>query len=455
MSAHSYGRSSAASPHQGGGQGLIRSGSHTYESSSTSQSEAESRRYEDRRGGGSSSGAGGGSGGGGGSGRGGSGSGGGGSGRGDDGGVSALQVGNSFASSHYNDVYGDTSTSGSRTPNQAVENYFAEQPSGRNLLHVLPPGVSRDSQGDSSSDAAGLAQPSPSLGAYAEPASGRSLVHNQSRNLAHDRSGSDIDDDGGGGRGGGAVLLSPSQSEGSSAWNDTDAQSIPASFAHSGGGGARGGGGRYVAGSYDTSEGAADSGMGAAAAGGGARRSSPVVREVEVYDDDLAVSEGSDTESGLTYGSEMTYGHDTAAASSVVSYAAAPGATAAPGAPPASGRGPHEPQASPGQRFGSSGSSIASRVITPRSDLGSARQVIPGMDSWRNSNSPRLPGGSGGAVERMLSGETTDSSVMEQQARERQSSQSHEDGDFGAVWLASRAHARQYDAGGNQDEDRG
>lgn len=166
-----------------------------------------------------------------------------------------------------------------------------------------------------------------------------------------------------------------------------------------------------------------------------------MVREVEVYEDDLAVSEGSDAGSRMTYGSEMTYGHDTAAGGSIVSYVpdgSREGASAAPASRPPG----QPPQGYEQALYGSSGSSIASRVIAPTSELGSGPHLIPAQESWRNSP---LPGGNMGTVERMLSGETTDSSVMEQQMRERQSSQGQEDGDFGTVWLANRAHARQFD----------
>lgn len=416
-----------------------RSGSHVYESSTTtSQSEAESRDRRDsrdsRRGGGSSGRSSGRSG----SGRGGSGGGRSGSGSGS--GIGPLPAASSFASSHYNDVYGEASSAGSRTPNQAVENYFSEQPSGRNLLHVLPQGASRESHGSGGGGGDGvLPRANPRLGSYAEPASGRGLVHDQSESDydGHHEASADS-------RGGGTVISSPSQSEGSSAWNDTDAQSIPPSY---GGGG----GGRYQAESYDDDN-ASESALGTEE--GAPRRSSPVVREVEVYEDDLAVSEGSDAAS-MAYGSEMTYGHDTAAGGSVMSFAldqqgGASGSGEAQGASGAPARRvPGQPHEGFGQRYDSTGSSIASRVITPASELGSAPHAIQLQESWRNSP---LPGGSGGAVERMLSGETTDSSVLDQQARERQSSQGQEDGDFGTVWLANRAHARQFDAG--QDEER-
>ncbi|CAM9744550.1 unnamed protein product [Scytosiphon promiscuus] len=158
--------------------------------------------------------------------------------------------------------------------------------------------------------------------------------------------------------------------------------------------------------------------------------SSPVVREVELYEDDLAVSEGSAAASRVGYGSEMTFGHDTAAGSSMRSLE---GAQAAGGA-----RGGAPRQQRPGldREHGSSGSSVVYRVITIGSELGSNR-MIPQQESWRNSPQP---GESAGEIDRVLSGETTDSSVLEQQR------QGNEDGDFGTVWLANRAHARQYDA---------
>ena len=427
MSAHSLGPSSLASPaaqnapgHDSGSE----DGSHNYESSSTtttSQSEAESRHRRDqlqqqRR-------------------------------------LHGESVGSSFASSHYQDVYGDTSTSGSRTPTgagagPAVENYFSEQPSGRNLLHVLPPGVSGQSSG---AGGASGEYASPALGTYTERPSGRGLVHDQSS--------SDLDAGAGGagagagfaggyaGRGRGAAgteVSSPSQqSEGSSAWNDTDAQS----HVH---GDVRGGGG-----------------------GGGA------VREVELYEEDLAVSEG--TESNYDYGSEMTYGHDTAAGGSSVrsfalgggehqqqqqqQHALRPSASAAATGPRDvdQQRQRHEALA---QAYASSGgaSSVASRVVPGRSsEFGThPGPAIPPGDSWRNSPVPG-PGGRVSEIDRILSGETTDSSVMGPPGAGAaraggplgSSPGGQEDGDFGAVWLASRAHARQYDASEDRRYDGG
>lgn len=445
MSAHSYGRSSLASPAAVPG-GMSRvpagrvleagrsSGSHVYESSSsTSLSEAESRDRREARGRG--------------------------------GGGGGLPGGVSFASSHYTDVYGDTSTAGSRTPSQAVENYFSEQPSGRNLLHVLPQGSSR---GDGGGD---LEQASPApLGTYAEQPSGRGLVR--------DQSGSDVDggvdyetgdgDSVSDGRGEGTVLSSPSEqserSEGSSAWNDTDAQSTPPSrgdYLYSGGGGPRRAAAAFASSSYasDSFASTGTAGVEEGAGAWGASRSPPVVREVEVYEDDLAVSEGTESDLRMNYGGGAAMAHrggfDTAAgdgsvASSFTLETGASGATDS--RIPGGGRQEQlRPPLHGQQVFGSSGSSIASRVLASNSELGSSRQAIPLRDSWRNSP---VPGGAGSAmaVERMLSGETTDSSVLDQQMRDRLSSPGQEDGDFGAVWLANRAHVRQFDAGRQEEK---
>ncbi|CAM9617303.1 unnamed protein product, partial [Hapterophycus canaliculatus] len=237
---------------------------------------------------------------------------------------------------------------------------------------------------------------------------------------------------GGGGHGGGrgTEISSSSQSEGSSAWNDTDAQSVPASYGHAGGAaaaaaaaaGRRPGGGAFITearSAFTTEDAKASDDL-------GPEPSSPVVREVELYEDDLTVSEGSAAASRLGYGSEMTFGHDTAAGSSMRSLDV-------PRGPSGGASGQQRPGL--GRAYGSSGSSVASRVIGLSSELGSNR-VIPGQESWRNS--PR-PGENLGEMDRAMSGETTDSSALEQQ-------QGQEDGDFGTVWLANRAHARQYDA---------
>lgn len=350
----------------------------------------------------------------------------------------------SFASSHYNDVYGEDSAGsqtpssmGSRTPNArdgVVQNYFSEQPSGRNLLHVLPQGLAAHESSGGHSGAGVGPEASPSLGTYREAPSGRGLVNDQSSS-EYDDGGSGHGDGGRGhSRGGGTEMSSPSQSEGSSAWNDTDAQSVPASYGQGGGGGAAAAAAAATGrrGSAFITEARSAFSTEDTKVSDEDDPSSPVVREVELYEDDLAVSEGSAAASRVQYGSEMTFGHDTAAGSSMRSLDGAQGAS----------RGGASGRQRPGleQVYGSSGSSVASRVIGLGSELGSNR-VIPGQESWRNSPQP---GENVGEIDRVLSGETSDSSVPEQR-------QGQEDGDFGTVWLANRAHARQY----NATQDRG
>ncbi|CAM9870659.1 unnamed protein product, partial [Ectocarpus fasciculatus] len=270
---------------------------------------------------------------------------------------------------------------------------------------------------------------------------------------------SDVDDDdgyggqyGGGGGVRGAEMSSPSESEGSSAWNDTDAQSSnPPAF---GGGG--GGGGNYAAPQFTTAARSAYSSGGTVESG--RHGTSPVVREVDVYDEEVsseASMSSAGTEAASRVQSEMTgtYDHDTAAGGSTASFQAGGG-----------GRGDRRTGSgtsgapSPGQRmlgyqqqYGSSRSSIVSRVAGAESEMGSHR-LVPLQNSWQNSPGPAGGAAAGGGIERVLSGETTDSSILEQQARDRHSSGAQqEDGDFGRVWLADRAHARQFD---DADEDR-
>lgn len=375
----------------------------------------------------------------------------------------------SFGSSRYNDVYREEDVEGSsvasETPQEALETYYSEQPSGRHLLDVLPQGHSRESgsgsrgsgrgsatgsgsrrgrggsAGGGSGSGRGVSQASPSLGSYREAPSGRALVQSSSE-YDDSHMGDEADDEG--------TVVSSQVSEDSSAWNDTDAQSAALSYGGGGGyggglgmssGGMSSGGGRggaFASGSRSlsqyTSGGTVASG-GAMGEGLREARSSPVVREVELYEEDLSVSEGS----AVDYGSEMTYGQDTAAGSSMVSYGFDSGAGGARGARDSGSPGHHERPALD-QNYGTSGSSLASRVQGPASALGLHRNAIPNHDSWRNSPV--------GGLERMESGDTTDSSALEQQARERDSGQSREDGDFGTVWLANRAHARQFDGGG-------
>ncbi|CAM9116350.1 unnamed protein product, partial [Ectocarpus sp. 6 AP-2014] len=268
---------------------------------------------------------------------------------------------------------------------------------------------------------------------------------------------SDVDDDDGGGFGArGAAMSSPSESDRSSAWNDTDAMSSnPPAFGGGGDGG--GGGGNYAAAQFTTAARSAYSSGGTVQSG--RHGTSPVVREVDVYDDvsSEASMSSAGTEAASRVQSEVTgtYDHDTAAGGSTASFQAGGGD---------SGRGHRRPGSgasgapSPGQRmlgyqqaYGSSRSSIVSRVAGAESEMGSHR-LVPPQDSWQNSPGPGGGALAGGGIERVLSGETTDSSILEQQARDRHGSGQQEDGDFGRVWLADRAHARQFD---DADEDRG
>ncbi|CAN0496538.1 unnamed protein product, partial [Ectocarpus sp. 12 AP-2014] len=268
---------------------------------------------------------------------------------------------------------------------------------------------------------------------------------------------SDVDDDDGGGGqhsgsgARGAAMSSPSESDRSSAWNDTDAQSSnPPTF---GGGG----GGNYAAAQFTTAARSAYSSGGTVQSG--RHGTSPVVREVDVYDgvSSEASMSSAGTEAASRVQSEMTgtYDHDTAAGGSTASFQGGGGD---------SGRGHRRlgsgvsDAPSPGQRmlgyqqgYGSSRSSIVSRVAGAESEMGSHR-LVPPQDSWQNSPGPGGGASAGGGIERVLSGETTDSSILEQQARDRHGSGQQEDGDFGRVWLADRAHARQFD---DADEDRG
>lgn len=266
-----------------------------------------------------------------------------------------------------------------------MENYFAEQPSGRNLLHVLPPGgASATAPGAVHGGHAPQTSAPAAAENVADQASGRQLVRDSSEYSGASR--------GLIGRGRGGVEVSPGPSEGdSSRWNDSDAQS----------------GYPY---------------------GQGGEAGVAVLTE-----DDLAVSEDSEAASRLLYGSEMTGEHDTAAGGSSVGGLQYAGGAHASGDPTSR---------VPGQLHASSRSSLASRVNETYSEASGQHGII-GQGSWRSSPTPRGPGG----IRHTLSGETTDSSSLgQQQLMNSQRTDSRDDGDFGTVWLADRAHARHYDA---------
>lgn len=291
-----------------------------------------------------------------------------------------------------------------------MENYFAEQPSGRNLLHVNP-------RVGSSNPPAGSGAQARAIGEYAERPSGRGLVH---------QDGSEVSTAGPGREGG--VRVSPEVSEDdSSRWDDSDAMSgLPyggQSAFHT-----------EAASAYRSSE-AVESAFDAVAA----------MDRAEI--DPLDYSEGSAAASRIGGDSVLMVGaEDTAAGGSSVGGGVGGGALSGYGGTVAS-RESRQQQLREAQEQrnyllnqSSTSSSMASRVDAPQSELGGNTGII-GHSSWRSS-----PHGAGG-IDRVMSGDTSDSSaLMDGRAVERQDTQ--EDGDFGTVWLANRAHARQYDAQG-------
>lgn len=304
--------------------------------------------------------------------------------------------------------------------NSNVENYFAEQPSGRNLLHVHVPAGAGASNAPAAAATRG-AQPG-NMGAYSERPSGRGLVHQQD--------GSELSATGPGREGG--VLVSPEVSEsedGSSRWGDSEAMS---GLPYSGGGQST-----YhteAASAYRSSE-AAESAFNAAAA----------MDRAGI--DALDYSEGSAAASRIGGESVVTVGvEDTAAGGS--SMEGGGGALSGYGGTVAS-RESRQQQLREAQEQrsyllnqSSTSSSMASRVDAPFSELGGSNGII-GQSSWRSS--PQGAGRSG--IDRVMSGDTSDSSaLLDGRAIDRDDTQ--EDGDFGTVWLANRAHARQYDAQG-------
>lgn len=322
-----------------------------------------------------------------------------------------------------------------------VENYFAEQPSGRNLLHVLPQGVPPGSTGSAAPTAAPAR--SHALGTYTEAPSGRALVshavseHSSVAPPAAGRRGRSID------------VSEPSEDDSSSRWNDSDAQSGHRYAAPGGGGGGgRGEGGGVGASTFNTE---AASGYPSSEVASSA--AFPEAAE-ETSEDDLEISAGSAAASrvgGELYGSEFTAGHgseyhDTAAGGSSVDARSYGGRLQASGAP--ASRVPGQPQNIPGLHD-SGNSSTLSRVQAPSSEL-SSQQMTAAQSSWRSTPGDGGEGLNSGAgyVPRSASGETTDSSVLMEQHRQHQMErgQSREDGDFGTVWLANRAHARRYDS---------
>lgn len=315
-----------------------------------------------------------------------------------------------------------------------VENYFAEQPSGRNLLHVLPPGVppsaavlrvggARGAGAAEGGAAQGSRNPM-SMASFREAPSGRGLLNDNDSVMSSLPAGP-------AGHGGSVYVSEPSEGSGS-AWNDSDAQS------------------GYPYGATGEGRGSAYQTEAASAYPSSETASEAFVGPVGLTEDDLDVSEGSAAASRLgggeeggggegrgvvrrpteraVYGSESTYEERSIIGGE--SYMSESPASRQPGR-----------QQAMLQLHGSSNSSLASRVVGPTSEMG--HQVVGTQISWRSS--PMAEG-----FERMSSGDTTDSSVLREQSRRRQQQGGggdggQQDGDFGSVWLANRAHARQYD----------
>lgn len=321
-----------------------------------------------------------------------------------------------------------------------VENYFAEQPSGRHLLHVLPQRVSAQNRQAPHGPAAGRS----TLGNLREAPSGRGLVQDALSDVSSSQ-GPEIR--------GEVELSSEASGDESSRWDDSDAQSrLP-----------------YTAspGAYETTDAASvyrsseagESGIyrqAAAAAPNSAtaaedQRATFGVRGLT--ESDFDVSEGSEVDSRVPYGSELTYGHDTAAGGSSV-YAMSYGERAS-GAPWS--RVPGQQQETL-QQHGSSQSSFASRTGYSEYTASSlAGRPLVGQGSWRmnspaarvqsevhvSSHPPPIPPGS--------SGESSDPGALMRQSGqrfERNDSRQSDDSEFGATWLENRAHTRRYDAQG-------
>lgn len=331
-----------------------------------------------------------------------------------------------------------------------VENYFAEQPTGRHLLHVLPQRVSTQNRQAPRGPAAGRS----TLGNLREAPSGRGLV----QDALSDVSSSQGPEIRGEGRGGGGVglevdLSSEASGDESSRWDDSDAQSrLPYTASP----------GVYqttdAASVYRSSEGG-ESGIYRQAAAAAPNSATAAENQRATFgvrgltESDFDVSEGSEVDSRVPYGSELTYGHDTAAGGSSV-YAMSHGERAS-GAPWS--RVPGQQQETL-QQHGSSQSSFASRTgyseYTTSSLAG--RQLV-GQGSWRmnspaarvqsgvqvSSHPPPIPPGS--------SGESSDPGALMRQPGqrfERNDSRQSDDSEFGATWLENRAHTRRYDAQG-------
>lgn len=252
-------------------------------------------------------------------------------------------------------------------------------------------------------------RPNPALGTYSQDPSGRNLVRDGPSELGVGSSmGGDL----------AATEYSvvySSMDEGSSQWGDSEAQSRFPAGASTFGGTASVGHGTGVGRVVD-----------------GSRSGFPGGRVLT--DSDLEISEGSVGESGTyddgEYGSRFG---DTAAGGSSVHASAGPRSRV------------------PGVQQDIFGDSL--RISNNSSAMSS-------QSSWRNSPQMfgRSGGGGGGGMASVSSGGGSESTVspgiQQGGAVSFIRGDSQDDGDFGSVWLANRAHARQYDATQQQHQGR-
>lgn len=305
-----------------------------------------------------------------------------------------------------------------------MENYFREQPSGRNLLHVHASQAltAHEAAAAAAAEAAAQVLP-PRIGEYVEAPSGRSIMHANQQGDGTTSSTHRVQHSGG-------VDFATGMSEGvnSSRWNDSDAASRP-----------------YEAGLFRSASAMhAPMAMGAVSvppdeAAGGSYTGPPRDRRANY----IAPSPGSEAASrprdsfrtidSRNYAGNVAPGHSSAAAAAL-QFAAASSTLSG----TSSSEGPR------GQLImqTSSSSSSMSRVRGPQSDVGSESPGLIGQASFRPSP------GHGPEMKRGYSVDTISSGRSPRRTGEGppQRGDSMDDGDYGTVWLASRQHARHLEA---------
>lgn len=284
-----------------------------------------------------------------------------------------------------------------------VENYFAQQPSGRNLLHVHPPApfTAANAAAQSAAEKAAQVVPPSTLGTYQEDPSGRSLLRSSGGTPVGERTVIARQSSG--------VDISPETSDdtrSSSRWDgdDSDAQSHPHSSFYP----PRDESGRKIL-----------SGAVARSAQGGSREGSRGARASR----EVPSTPGSEAASRMV----DSFADD--------DYSSGEGRTrVGTNLPPVESHQPLAMQTS-------SSSSTMSRM--QYSDAGDGSQGIIGQGSWRSSGSRS---GAEEGNDRYLSSSDAASAFTSAGGQAHRGEDGQEDGDFGAVWLEKRAHARQFDA---------